>query len=138
MTRTLSLARRAAGRRLAAAVGGASLLLAGYVAWTEAMPAFGVYDGAWMLLGSFAAVSAAIPFIWRWPRERSLATVAIAAAVGCWVPVVVSALRHQIPIMARLKGSWVLAGGGIVGLAAPLGFACLWLAIREHGMGGER
>ena len=138
MTRDLSLSPRAAGRRLSAAVGAGSLLLAGYVAWAEAMPAFGVYDGAWMLLGSAVAVAAAAPFIWRWPRERSLAAVAVAALVGCWTPVVISALRHQIPVMARLKGAWVLAGGGIVGLAAPLGLVCLWLAIREHRVGGER
>lgn len=138
MTRDLSLTRRTAGRRLSAAIGGGSLLLAGYVAYAEAMPAFGVYDGAWMLLWSTVAVAAAAPFVWRWPRERSLAAVAVTAFVGCWAPIVISALRHQIPVMARLKGSWVLAGGGIVGLAAPLGFACLWLAIREHRTGGER
>lgn len=138
MTRDLSLTQRAAGRRLSAAVGAASLVLAGYVAWAEAMPAFGVYDGGWMLLGSAAAVAAAAPFISRWTRERSLAAVAVAALVGCWAPIVISALRHQIPVMARLKGAWVLAGGGIVGLAAPLGFVCLWLAIREHRVGGER
>jgi len=138
VTRDLSLTRRTAGRRLSAAVGGASLLLAGYVAQAEAMPELGVYDGAWMLLWSAAAVAAAAPLIWRWPRQRSLAAVAVAAVVGCWAPIVISALRHQIPVMARLKGSWVLAGGGIVGLAAPLGFVCLWLAIREHRMGGKR
>lgn len=138
MTRDLSLTRRSAGRRLSAVVGGASLLLAGYAAWAEAMPELGVYDGAWMLLWSAVAVTAVAPFIWRWPRERSLAAVAVAALLGCWAPIVISALRHQIPVMARLKGSWVLAGGEIVGLAAPLGFVCLWLAIREHRMGGER
>ena len=138
MTRDLSLTRRAAGRRLSAGVGGASLLLAGYVAYAEAMPAFGVYDGAWMLLWSTAAVVAAAPFVWRRPRERSLLVVAVAAFVGCWAPIVISAVRHQIPVMARLKGSWVLAGGGIVGLAAPLGFVGLWLAIRQHRIGGER
>lgn len=137
MTRDLSLTRRAAGRRLSAAIGSASLLLAGYVASTQAMPEFGVYDGAWMLFWSTAAVVVIAPFVWRWPRERSLAAVAVVAFVGCWAPILISALRHQIPVMARLKGSWVLAGGGIVGLAAPLGFACLWLAIREHRKGGE-
>ena len=51
----------------------------------------------------FLSGTAAAPFIWRWPRERSLAAVAGAALDGCWTPVVISALRHQIPVMARLK-----------------------------------
>ena len=129
--------RRRVGRLLSAAAGVVSFLLAGYVACTEAMPTFGVYDGAWMLLGSAAVVAAVAPFVWRWPRERSLAAVAAASVLGCWTPIVVSALRHGIPIMARLKGAWVLAGGGVVGLAAPLGFVCLWLAIREHRPGHD-
>ena len=47
-------------------------------------------------------------------------------------PILISALRHHIPVLARLKGAWILAGAGVVGLATPLGFACLWLAVREH------
>jgi hypothetical protein len=123
---------RRAGRRLAAIAGGASLLLAGYVAFTQSIPDLGVYDGAWMLLWGTLAVASVAPLVWRWRRERSLAAVAVAAIVGCWAPIVISALRHQIPVMARLKGSWILAGAGIVGLAVPLGFICLWLAVREH------
>jgi hypothetical protein len=132
MTRDYSLMRRAAGRRASASAGVGSLLLAGFIAYTQSMPELGVYDGAWMLLWGALAVAAVAPLVWGWPRERSLAVVALAAVVGCWAPIVVSALRHQMPIMARLKGSWVLAGGGIVGLAAPFGFVCLWLALREH------
>ena len=137
MTRDFALTPRTAGRRVSSIAGAAALLFAGFVAYTQSMPAFGVYDGVWMLLWATLAVAAVAPFVWRWPRERSLAAVTLAAVVGCWAPIVVSALRHQIPILARLKGAWVLAGGGVVGLAAPLGFACLWLAIREHGPVGK-
>lgn len=117
---------------MAAGAGAASLLLAIVVAHTQSIPALGVYDGMWMLLWGSIAVVIVGPLVWRWRRQQSLAAVAIAAFVGCWMPIVISALRHQIPIMARLRGSWVLAGAGIVGLAVPLGFVCLWLAIREH------
>ena len=43
----------------------------------------------------------------------------------------VSALSHHIPLMARLRGSWVLAGGDLVGPVVVVGFVCLWLALRE-------
>ena len=132
MTRDFAVTRRTAGRLTSVAVGALALLLAGFVAYSESMPAFGVYDGVWMLLWGTAAVLAIAPVVWRWPRQRSLAAVTLMAVVGCWTPIVVSALRHHIPILARLKGAWVLAGAGIVGLATPLGFACLWLAVREH------
>ncbi|MEO7987339.1 MAG: hypothetical protein ABI766_12470 [Gemmatimonadales bacterium] len=133
-----SLTRRTAGRRLAFAAGAALLGLAVYVARTQSMPEFGVYDGWWMLLWGTVAVLAAAPLVWRWNRERSLGVIAVAALIGCWAPLVVSALRHSMPIMARLKGSWVLAGAGIVGVAVPLGFLCLWLAVREHEPGAGR
>jgi hypothetical protein len=123
---------RRAGRRVAAAAAAASLLLAAFTAWSQAIPSLGVYDGAWMCLWGTVAVVALAPLIWRWPRERSLAAVAVAAIVGCWAPIVISALRHQVPIMARLKGAWFLAGAGVVGIALPLGYVCLWLALREH------
>jgi hypothetical protein len=132
VTRDFAVTRRTTGRRISLIVGAGALLLAGFVAYSESIPAFGVYDGAWMLLWGTVAVAAVAPLVWRWPRQRSLAAVASAAAVGCWMPIVISALRHDLPILARLKGAWVLAGAGIVGLAIPLGFACLWLAVREH------
>lgn len=128
---------RRAGRRIAAIAGAVSLLLAAFTAYTQSIPSLGVYDGVWMCLWGTVAVLTVAPLIWHWPRQRSLAVVAVAALVGCWAPIVISALRHQIPIMARLKGSWVLAGAGIVGLAVPLGFVCLWLAVREHREGGR-
>ena len=133
-----SLTRRTAGRWLAVAAGAALLGFALYVARTQSMPEFGVYDGWWMLLWGTVAVLAAAPLVWRWNRERSLGVIAVAALIGCWAPLVVSALRHGIPVMARLKGSWVLAGAGLVGLAVPLGFVCLWLAVREHKPGGRQ
>lgn len=114
-----------------------ALLLAIFVACTESIPALGVYDGAWMILWGTLAVVAVVPAVWRWPRQRSLGAVTLAAVVGCWMPLVVSALRHHIPILARLKGAWVLAGAGVVGLATPLGVACLWLALREHRLAGN-
>jgi hypothetical protein len=126
---------RRAGRRIAVVAGTASLLLAAFTAYTQSIPTLGVYDAVWMCLWGTVAVVAVAPLIWRWPRQRSVAAVAIAALVGCWTPIIVSALRHQIPILARLKGSWILAGAGIVGLAVPLGFVCLWLAVREHREG---
>ena len=133
-----SLTRRTAGRRVAAVAATLALGTAAYVAWTQSIPELGVYDGWWMLLWGTAAVIAVAPIIWGWRRERSLAVVAAAALAGCWMPLVVSALRHHIPVMARLRGSWVLAGASIVGVAVPLGFICLWLALREHKPGVSR
>ena len=127
-----SLMRRAAGRRLAAAAGVGALGLAAFVAGRESIPELRVYDGFWMLLWGTVAVVVVAPMVWRWPRERSLLAVIAAAGIGCWAPLIVSALRNGIPVMARLKGSWMLAGAGVVGLAAPVGYACLWLALREH------
>lgn len=127
-----SLTQRAVGRSLAIAAGMAMLAFAAYVARVQSIPELGVYDGWWMLLWGTIAVLAVSPVVWRWKRERSLGVIAGAALAGCWAPIVVSALRHGIPVMARLKGSWVLAGAGIVGLATPLGFICVWLALREY------
>ena len=137
MIRDLAVTRRATGRRLSVVAGAGALLLAGFVAYSESIPALGVYDGAWMLLWGTVAVAMVAPLVWRWSRQRSLAVVAAAALAGCWMPIVISALRYHIPILARLKGAWVLAGAGIVGLATPLGVACLWLAVREHRPPGE-
>ena len=130
--RDFSVLRRATGRRVSAIVGTASLGLAGYVAATQSIPEFHVYDGVWMLLWGTIAVGAIAPLVWPWRRERSLAAVVTAGFLGCWAPLIVSALRHQIPVMARLKGSVMLAGAGVVGIAAPFGFLCLWLALKEH------
>ena len=138
MTRDYSLMRRTAGRRVAAVAGTAALLSAIYVARTQSIPELAVYDGYWMLLWGTAAVMLAAPVVWRWKRESSLAAVALVGLVGCWAPILISAVRHQMPLMARLKGAWVLAGAGVVGIAAPFGFICLWLAIHEHQAGNGR
>ncbi len=137
MRHDYSLTQRAAGRRVAAVAGIAALGFATYVAWKESIPELHVYDGIWMLIWSAVAFVATAPLVWGWKREHSLAVVALASVIGCWAPLIVSALRHAMPIMARLKGSWVLAGAGVVGLAAPLGFTLLWLALREHTPRGK-
>jgi hypothetical protein len=94
------------------------------------MPEFRIYDGYRMMLGATLAVIAVAPFIWRWRRDRSLAVIALAAAVGSVIPLVVSAVQHHMPILARLRGAWVLAGADLVGPAVVVGFVCLWLAVR--------
>jgi len=94
------------------------------------MPEFRIYDGYRMMLGATLAVIAVAPFIWRWRRDRSLVVIALAAAVGSVIPLVISAVRHHMPILARLRGAWVLAGADLVGPAVVVGFVCLWLAVR--------
>jgi hypothetical protein len=123
--------RRKLGRAVAAAGAIAAFAWAGWNAHDNAMPEFRVYDGYRMILGATLAVIAVAPFIWRWRRDRSLLVVAVAAALGSVTPLVISALRYHMPIAARLRGSWTLAGAGLVGPAVVVGFVCLWLAIRE-------
>jgi hypothetical protein len=123
--------RRKVGRTIAALAAGAAFTGAGWTASHESMPEFRIYDGFWMILGATVAVILVTPLIWRWPRDRSLAVIALASAVGCFVPLAISAARHHMPLMVRLRGSWVLAGADLVGPAVVVGFACLWLAIRE-------
>jgi hypothetical protein len=120
-----------AGRRAAAGVGAAgAFLLAGYTAITESMPELRIYDGYWMLLGAVVAVALVAPFVWSWTRERSLPTVIIVAAVGCWLPIIWLALRRGTPVMQRMKGTWYLMGGDVMAAALPVGMACLWMALR--------
>jgi hypothetical protein len=123
--------RRRLGRALAAAGAVAAFTWAGWAAHENAMPEFRVYDGYRMILGATLAVVAVAPFIWRWRRDRSLIVVALAAGVGSLIPLVISAAHYHIPIAARLRGSWTLAGADFVGPAVVVGFVCLWLAIRE-------
>jgi hypothetical protein len=132
LQKEFSLSTRATGRIVAAL--GAVLCLgwAAYTGWTEAMPELHVYDGLWMLLGATIGVVAIAPLIWRWSRERSLAAVAGASILGSWIPLVLSAHRHHMPVLARVKGAWVLAGADTVSVAVPVGFVLLWLALREH------
>ena len=122
-------------RLIPALVALAAFLWATKSAHDSSMPEFKVYDGYWMMLGAALAVGLVAPLIWRWPRERSLLAVVIASIVGSIVPLVVSALTHNLPIMARLRGSWMLAGADLVGPAVIVGFTCLWLAVRDEAPG---
>jgi hypothetical protein len=122
-------------RLIPALVALAAFLWAAKSAHDSSMPEFKVYDGYWMILGAALAVGLVAPLIWRWPRERSLLVVVIASMVGSIVPLVVSALTHNLPIMARLRGSWMLAGADLVGPAVIVGFTCLWLAVRDEAPG---
>ncbi len=122
-------------RLIPALVALAAFLWAAKSAHDSSMPEFKVYDGYWMMLGAALAVGLVAPLIWRWPRERSLLVVVIASIVGSILPLVVSALTHNLPIMARLRGSWMLAGADLVGPAVIVGFTCLWLAVRDEAPG---
>ena len=122
-------------RLMPALVALTAFLWAAKSAHDSSMPEFKVYDGYWMMLGAALAVGVVAPLIWRWPRERSLLVVVIASIVGSIVPLVVSALTHDLPIMARLRGSWMLAGADLVGPAVIVGFTCLWLAVRDEAPG---
>jgi hypothetical protein len=122
--------RRAVGRTVAAMAAAAAFAWAGWAAHDNAMPEFRIYDGYRMMLGATLAVIAVVPFIWRWRRDRSLVVIAVAAAVGSVIPLVISAIQHHLPILARLRGAWKLAGADLVGPAVVVGFVCLWLAVR--------
>lgn len=122
--------RRAVGRTVAAVAAVASFAWAGWAAHDNAMPEFRIYDGYRMMLGATLAVIAVVPFIWRWRRDRSLVVIAVAAALGSVLPLVISAIQHHLPILARLRGAWRLAGADLVGPAVVVGFVCLWLAVR--------
>ena len=122
-------------RLMPALVALTAFLWAAKSAHDSSMPEFKVYDGYWMMLGAALAVGVVAPLIWHWPRERSLLVVVIASIVGSIVPLVVSALTHNLPIMARLRGSWMLAGADLVGPAVIVGFTCLWLAVRDEAPG---
>jgi RsiW-degrading membrane proteinase PrsW (M82 family) len=123
--------RRPVGRAVAAAAALAAFAWAGWAAHSSAIPELRIYDGYRMIFGATLVVTAVAPFIWRWRRDRSLVVIAVAAAVGSTVPLVISAVRQHVPIVARLRGSWALAGADLVGPALVVGFVGLWLAVRE-------
>ena len=123
---------RAAGRLVAAVAAAAAFVWAAWAARNASMPEFKVYDGFWMMLGAAFAVALVAPMVWRWPRERSLLVIVIASIVGSVVPLAISAVRHRLPLVARLKGSWLIAGADLVGPAIVIGFACLWFALRDE------
>jgi hypothetical protein len=117
------------------AAGLIALVAFGWAVWgshTSAMPEFRIYDGYWMILGATVTVLVVAPLVWRWPRELSLIAIAAAAVIGCVAPLVVSALRRGMPVVVRLRGSWVLGGADLVGPALVIGFAALWFAVRRY------
>ncbi len=122
--------RRAVGRTVATLGAIAAFAWAGWAAHDNAMPELRFYDGYYIMLGATLAVIAVAPFIWRWRRDRSLVVIAVAAGVGSVIPLVISAIQHHLPILARLRGAWRLAGADLVGPAVVVGFVCLWLAVR--------
>ena len=126
------MSRRQLGRIVAGVGAAAAFLWAARSAESASMPEFKVYDGFWMMLGAAIMVTLVAPLVWRWPRERSLLAVVVAAVLGSIIPLAISAMTHGLPLMARLRGSWLLAGADVVGPAIVIGFACFWLALRDE------
>lgn len=125
--------RRRLGQVVAAALSLGSFGWAIWASRSSSIPELRVYDGFLMLLGATVLVVLVAPMVWRWPRQRSLVAIAIAAAAGCVAPLIVSAVRHHVPLVARLRGAWMIGGADLVGPALIIGFVCLWFAVREHG-----
>jgi hypothetical protein len=121
------------GQAAAALVALAMFALAAWEAQRSALPFVKVYDGYWMILGAATGMVVVGPVVWRWPRERSLIAILVAVIVGSLAPLLISAVRHRIPLMARLRGAWVIGGADVVGPALVIGCMCLWFALREHG-----
>jgi hypothetical protein len=128
------MTRRRVGQLAAAAVALAMFGLAVWGSKQSAIPALRIYDGYWMILGTAIGLVVVGPLVWRWPRERSLPAIVAAALLGSVAPLVISAVRHHIPITARLRGAWILGGADVVGPALIIGSLCLWFALREHGL----
>jgi len=126
------VSRRRTGQFAAALVALISFAWATWAARAAAIPELRVYDGYWMILGAIVATAIVGPLVWHWRRELSLIAITLATLVGSIAPLAISAARHGLPLRARLLGSWVLGGADIVGPALVIGFACLWLAIREY------
>ncbi len=124
--------RRRLSQALAAVTAVTAFVWAARAADRASMPEFKVYDGFWMMLGATIAVSLVAPLVWRWRRERSLIVVVAASIIGSVVPLAISAMTHNLPLMARLRGSWMMAGADLVGPAIVVGFVCLWLALRDE------
>jgi hypothetical protein len=125
--------RRVAGQIAAGTGALAAFTVAGWAARQSAIPRLRVYDGFWMMLGATVVVILLAPLVWRWPRERSLVAIAIGTVLGCLLPLVLSALKFHMPIMARLKGAWIIGGADAVGPTLVIGFVCLWFLVRRYG-----
>jgi hypothetical protein len=128
------VSRRTTGQIVAALAALVAFAVALRAARESAIPEWRVYDGFWMILGAAVAVLFTAALVWRWPRERSLVAIAVASVVGSVVPLVLSAVRLHIPLMARLRGAWILGGADVVGPPLVIGFLCLWFAVRKHGI----
>lgn len=130
--------RRAQGQLAAALI---ALVAFGWAAWashSSAVPELKIYDGYWMILGATLAFVLVAPLGWRWPRERSLVLIALAAVLGSFAPLVISAMRHRMPVAVRLRGAWVLGGADLVLPALVIGFMCLWFALRKYEPGARQ
>ena len=128
------MSRRATGQMVAALAALVAFGVALRAAKESAIPEWRVYDGFWMILGAAVAVLLTAALVWRWPRERSLIAIATATVLGSAVPLAVLAHRQHIPLLARLRGAWVLGGADVVGPPLVIGFLCLWFAVRRHGI----
>jgi hypothetical protein len=128
------VSRRTTGQIVAALVALVAFGVAFRAARESAIPEWRVYDGFWMILGAAVAVLLTAALVWRWPRERSLIAIATATVLGSMVPLALSAHRLHIPLLARLRGAWVLGGADLVGPPLVIGFLCLWFAVRKHGI----
>jgi hypothetical protein len=117
------------------AAGALSIVFFGWALWaarSTSIPELRVYDGYFLLVGATVMVALVAPLVWRWPRERSVVAIALAAVVGCIAPLIISALRHHVPLTARLRGAWTIGGADMVGPPLIVGFLCLWFAVREY------
>jgi hypothetical protein len=130
--------RRRAGQAVTALVALTMFIAAAMAAHDSAIPAVRIYDGYWMMLGAALGMLLVGPLVWRWPRERSLLVILVTAVLGSLAPLILSALRHHMPLGARLRGAWVIGGADVVGPALVIGCMCLWFALREHGSGRAR
>jgi len=127
------MSRRRWGQLAAAVLALLMFACAFWEAHRSSMPFLKVYDGYWMILGAAVGMALVGPLVWRWPRESSLLVILVTAAVGSLVPLIISAARHHIPVVARLRGAWIVTGADVVGPALIIGCISLWFALREHG-----
>ena len=127
------MTRRRMGQAAAAILALACFIWALWAARTSSIPELRVFDGYLMIAGATLLVTLAAPVVWRWPREHSLIAIALAATLGCALPLAISAGLHHIPLKARFRGAWILGGADLVAPPLIIGFVCLWFALREYG-----
>jgi hypothetical protein len=61
-----------------------------------------------------------------------MAALAVGAALGSWLPLMVIAWRAPTPAWSRLKAAVFFSSADVIGIALPVGIALAWLALREH------